>query len=331
MTKRTVLSRCVLPAASTTEAAMRAFSLGLLVLVCFFFANIGAHADNIYVASWGAANGYDIVKFDSSGNSSVFANWGFSYPTGFAFEGSGNLYVADNDANIIVKFDPSGHRSVFADSSSCLIYPMGLAFDKSGNLYTVNLSIDNNILKFDSSGHGSVFAYTSGNGYNLGLAFDTNGNLYVAEDGGSIEEFDPNGSRSVFASTYLNNPHGLAFDSSGNLYVANGGNGDAGSQSIAKFDSSGHGSVLATSGLNIPWGLGFDSSGNLYVVNADIGTGTGSIEKFDSNGIDFGVFVSGLSNPMFIAIQVPEPATWSLLALGVIALLGTRRFHRHSL
>jgi hypothetical protein len=62
-------------------------------------------------------------------------------------------------------------------------------------------------------------------------------NLFVSGVNGGIEEFDPSGAGTVFASSEpvsgLHIPRGLAFDSAGNLYVANLGN-----NTIEKFTSS---------------------------------------------------------------------------------------------
>lgn len=66
-----------------------------------------------------------------------------------------------------------------------------------------------------------------------------------------------------------------------------------------------------------------------------------SIETFNSDGVG-SVFASGLNGPLFLAFtndagvplplanqvrpaQVPEPSTWALFALSLLALLGTAR------
>ena len=72
------------------------------MLVCLFFANDPAHADDIYVAT---AYSNTIVKFDSNGNGSVFANSGLNQPRELAFDSSGNLYAANYGNSTIVKFD----------------------------------------------------------------------------------------------------------------------------------------------------------------------------------------------------------------------------------
>jgi DNA-binding beta-propeller fold protein YncE len=105
----------------------------------------------------------------------------------------------------------------------------------------------------------------------------------------------------------------------GNLYVAN-----LGGDTIEKFNSSGVGTVFASSGDNGSMGLAFDSAGNLYAANFSNNT----IEEFSSSGVGTVFASTGLDEPIGIAIQVPEPATSSLLALGVAALLGGRRLRR---
>jgi WD40 repeat protein len=121
---------------------------------------------------------------------------------------------------------------------------------------------------------------------------------------------------SVFASGLVDEPWGLAFNSIGNLYAAIGEQGDE----IDKFDSSGNRSTFASGLENTLSGLAFDSGDNLYVGCWRSGT----IDKFDSSG-NMSIFASGLNNPQFIAVQVPEPATMSLLAFGGLSLLRRRR------
>jgi DNA-binding beta-propeller fold protein YncE len=158
----------------------------------------------------------------------------------------------------------------------------------------------------------------------FGLAFDSSGNLYVANYGNygnnTIMKFAPNGTGSLFASissSGLVNPVGLAFDSSGNLYVACSGN-----NTIMKFTTSGTGSLFASSGLDEPRGLAFDSSGNLYVANS----GNNTIEEFTPNGTGSLFASGGLDEPYFIAVEVPEPSIWAMLATGVGALFCVRCF-----
>lgn len=147
----------------------------------------------------------------------------------------------------------------------------------------------------------------------------------------TIVKFDSSGYGSVWANSGLVDPYGLAFDGNGNLFVANNGN-----NTIEKFDSTGHGSLFAdaNAGLSWPMGLAFDDSGNLYVANTHFYPGVGGdgyIEKFDSSGNGTVFATGGMKWFGFMTIQVPEPGTWALVALGAATLFGSRRLRRRSL
>ena len=226
----------------------RKYLLGLSILVCFLFGNVGANADTLYVSEYSAQA---IDKVDSSGSSSIFASMPLA--SGLAFDGSGNLYAeGGNGAEWwIRKYGPSGGNGTFFASVDSP--PTGLAIDSSGNLF---VAAGNNIEKFDASGNESLFASSlalAPSSFATGLAFDSGGNLY-ASWGGMILKFDPSGNRSTFASG-LHTSSGLAFDSIGNLYVAIPDNG-LGLALIDKFDSNGTKSTFVSGGyLNNPQGI----------------------------------------------------------------------------
>lgn len=147
-----------------------------------------------------------INVFTPAGVGSVFASTGLNGPTGIAFDGAGNLYVANWNSGTIEKFDSSGNASLFA---SGLSNPSGLAVDSAGNLYAANYG-GTTVEKFSPSGVGSLFA--SGLDNPSGLAFDSAGNLYVANySNNTIDKFTPAGVGSVFATNGLNIPLMLAF------------------------------------------------------------------------------------------------------------------------
>ena len=177
------------------KQATKALCLGRVAVVCFFFANDFVHADDIYEANQGNNT---IVKLDSSGNKTVFANSGLDVPSGLAFDSSGNLYAANLFNNTIEKFNTNGVGTVFA--STGLNEPESLASDKSGNLYASNYGVDT-IEKFDSSGHGSVFITSALLQTSRGLALDSHGSFYVANViSGTILKFDSSGNGTLFAS-----------------------------------------------------------------------------------------------------------------------------------
>jgi len=86
-----------------------------------------------------AAKTGTIYKITPGGVVSTFAS-GFSEPTGLAFDGSGNLYVAvfdPADFEAIFKITPAGVVSAFP-TSTAVLNSGGMAFDGSGNLYVAN-------------------------------------------------------------------------------------------------------------------------------------------------------------------------------------------------
>ncbi len=278
----------------------------LALLVCLLLGSSWCRADDIFVSA--SASGFSsftntVVKIDSNGTQTVFANTGLNDPHGLAFDTSGDLYVANVVSGQIVKLNPSGTPSVFVNSG--LAQPIGIAFDRGGNLYVANFP-SNTIVKIDSGGNETVFARTGlSNPY--GLAFDNRGNLFVSNFGNNtVEKFDASGTGTLFANTGVNQPHGLAFDTDGNLYVANAGN-----NTIEKFNACGDGTLFANTGLNNPIGLAFNSSGTLFAANAN----GDSIEEFNTSG-QGSLFASLAFSPRFIAVPAPSMCpnivgTWS--------------------
>jgi sugar lactone lactonase YvrE len=77
-----------------------------------------------------------IYEFSPDGVKSTFAT-GLLAPMALAFDGKGDLFVADGAAtgavdNTIYKYTPGGGRSTFATG---VVDPTALAFDSAGNLY----------------------------------------------------------------------------------------------------------------------------------------------------------------------------------------------------
>jgi DNA-binding beta-propeller fold protein YncE len=114
---------------------------------------------NLFVADEGGQIGAyevgnNIMKFDMSGNGSVFAaNVWPAIGGNLAFDSSGSLYLGDSE-NTILRFDSSGNSTVFANEGGGT--PRGLAFDSSGDLYMPDFG-NSTVLEFDSSGNASVF------------------------------------------------------------------------------------------------------------------------------------------------------------------------------
>ncbi|PKV50333.1 NHL repeat-containing protein [Aquimarina sp. MAR_2010_214] len=179
----------------------------------------------------------------------------FNHPQGVTVDGSGNIYVADNQNHRIRKITPAGAVSTFAGSQE------GFA---------------------DATGTGARFDNPSG------ITVDTNGNLYVADNQNHrIRKITPAAVVTTLAGRALAgfvdgpgtsarflNPTGVAVDASGNVYVA-----DRLNQRIRKVTSAGVVSTIAGSisgfadGIGTvakfrhPSGVAVDASGNVYVAD----------------------------------------------------------------
>jgi uncharacterized repeat protein (TIGR03803 family) len=255
-----------------------------------------------------------IYKFDKNGQATLFATNGvkgavLSAPTGLALDKLGNLYVVNSGNATVEIFDPQGNGTVFAHTPGAVGY--GVALDANNNVYVANSAVGNSVLKITNPG--DVVSVFVGGPFSTnvldpkGLAFDTAGNLFVANSGGFIEKFDPQGNGIKFAT--LNQPIGLAFDSASNLYVSL-----YSTSKIVKYDALGNPAVTNSLTLHpYPYGIAMDTAGNLYVA----GISDSSIEKRDPQG-NITVFASsssGLSATAFIAIQETVIAPFSFTGI----------------
>lgn len=164
-----------------------------------------------------------IVKYDSSGNSSVFSSSTGSASTfGLGFDSQGNLYSAGNTS--IMKYTPGGGGTAvtFATPAD---QPYGLAIDSNSNVYAA-LRNNNSIVSYNSSGALNWTTTLAAGSSPFGLA--VNGStLYVSNSAANtIDMYSTVNGASLGnfanASDGLSGPYGLAF-SGGTLYVANNG------------------------------------------------------------------------------------------------------------
>jgi streptogramin lyase len=281
--------------------------------------------ENLYVAD---AGNNMIRKIDTNGNVTTVAgsttsgsqngqgtNARFSGPSGVAVDTTGNLYVADQNNNMIRKIDTNGNVITLAGNNAItnaqgwsggyadgigtnarFAGPSGVAVDGSGNVYVADQ--DNNMIrKIDTNGNvttwagnntltnqwGPIGGYTNGIGTNalfsgpIGVAVDGSGNVYVADKYNSaIRRIDTNDvvTTVIADSSVFYGPMGVAVDGSGNLFVT-----DSDGNAIREISATGVLTTLAggSYGLGMqnglgtnatfsgPTGIAVDAVGHIYV------------------------------------------------------------------
>lgn len=147
--------------------------------------------------------GSGVTGYSGDGGSATAAK--LAFPLGIAMDGSGNIYIADANNNVVRKVTAGGIISTFAGNgagkyagdggpaaSASLNIPSDVAVDAAGNVYIADAG-NNRVRKVS----GGIITTVAG--------IDTNG---FAGDGGPAID------------AMLNYPWGLTTDSEGNVYLA---------------------------------------------------------------------------------------------------------------
>jgi hypothetical protein len=277
-----------------------------------------------------------VLKIDSLGNITTFVS-GLNSPQGLAFDGAGNLYVANTGDGTISEISPAGQLSVYA---SGLNAPTALACDPSGNLYVAS-PVTQTISKIDSTRNTSLFA--TGFAFSVDgsfLACDNSGNLY-ANTTRTVEKFDPSGNRSTVLAV-PNYVEGIAVNGAGNLYVglqnsdgiAGNGTLNTGAASYPEpFTDAEPFLPYMAGSFDAPADLAFDSEGNLFASFSQMydfaqsSTVSGVIIKFGADGQN-SVIATGVGGIYIAVAPVPEPGSWALMSCGIAVLLGFKKIRR---
>ena len=219
-------------------------------------------------------------NFGYSGDDGPATGAEINSPSGLAFDGQGNLFVADMNNHVVRKIDRNGIITTIAGTgvpgysgdggpalNAQLNLPEALAISPNGEIY-VGEAMNHVVRRIDRNGIISTVAGTGESGYTgdggpavsarlaipNGLAFDRNGNLYIADGANHVvRKVTPDGLITTFAGTgeWWRQPYGFA--------------GDRGPATGAA--------------LNRPWGIDVDDEGNVY-----IGDMNSVIRKVDLNG-----------------------------------------------
>jgi len=269
-------------------------------------------AGNIYVADYGNSL---IRKITAAGVVTTLAGSGtegmvngtgtaasFFQPTGVAVDGSGNVYVADKENNVIRKISAAGVVVTFAGTgvqgsangtaaTATFNQPTGVAVDGSGNVYVADngndmireISAAGNVTTLAGSGtEGAVNGIGTAASFfePMELVVDGSGNVYVTDYGnnlvrkittsgnvttlaGSGSSGAANGSGTAAAFDGIT---GIALDALNNVYVSDNGNNlvreISPSGNVTTFDSSGGNTLFGG-----PYGIALDATGNVYVAD----------------------------------------------------------------
>lgn len=223
-----------------------------------YVADTGNHALRVMTASGAvgtlAGSAGLSGSADGTGSAALFA-----YPAGIALDGSGNVFVADHDNDVIRKITPGGSVTTFAGAAGLpgsadgvggaarFSDPTAVAVDGGGNVFVADAG-NSTIRKITAGGSVTTFAGLAGVGgsadgvgsaarFNApqGVAADSVGNVYVADtNNNTVRKVTSNGTVTTLAgvagqggsgdgaggSARFSGPIAVAVDTAGNVYVA---------------------------------------------------------------------------------------------------------------
>ena len=198
-------------------------------------------------------------NYGFSGDGGPPINASFASPQQIAFDGNGNIYIADTGNNrvrkiangVITTVAGNGNVGLSGDGglavNAALSFPQGVAVDASGNLYIADTG-------------------------NYRIRKVVNGMISTIA-GQGIGGFSGDGGPALSASI---DPRGLAVDGAGNLLIADTQNGRV--RKIANGIITtvagegrffGDGGAATSASLNAPFAVAIDSAGAVYIADAN--------------------------------------------------------------
>ena len=216
----------------------------------------------------------NVVALTNSGTrtGNAFTGGGIQGPGALAFDGNGNVWVANNGPTVSklsangAALSPSTGYATGGVSG-----PVGIALDTSGNIWVAD-SGGNDVPVLSNTGTQITGSPYTGGGLSgpFAVAIDSTGGAWVANYTGSSLSRLSNAGETISGSPYygagMNQPIGLALDGLGNVWLVN-----SGSNSISEFLSSGRPQSGAggygSAALATPYKLAIDRSGNVWVAN----------------------------------------------------------------
>ncbi|HEY6374199.1 MAG TPA: NHL repeat-containing protein [Edaphobacter sp.] len=216
-----------------------------------------------------------VTELNSAGvraTSNPFGGAGIQGPSLLAFDGLGNVWVANSGPTVSklsangASLSPSTGFSTGGVSS-----PAALALDTSGNAWIADTG-GNAITVLSNSGVPIPGSPYTGGGINgpFAVAIDSAGGAWIANRLGSslsrLTSFGDPVAGSPYYGAGLNAPIDMAVDGLGNVWLVN-----SGSSTVSEFLSNGRpqsgGTGYGSSVLTNPFRLALDRSGNIWVAN----------------------------------------------------------------
>lgn len=242
--------------------------------------SLAVHAQVITTFAGTGASGY-------AGDGDIALHAKFASCAGVAFDGAGNIYIADRDNNVVRKVNTAGVITTFAGrgtagyigdggiaTGAMLNNPTAVATDAAGNVYIADYG-NNAVRKVAPSGKITTYAGTG--------------------DAGFTGDADSANAATLFQ------PAGLATDEMGNVYIA-----DAGNHAVRMVDAdriihtiagtgdignTGDGGLAEVARLGTPVSVALDAAGNIYIADVfnnvvkRVQAGTGVISTAAGIGI----------------------------------------------
>ena len=213
---------------------------------------------------------------------------GFNIPAGVAVDAHGNLFIGDQNNNV-VKEIPGGTGTPVTIATG-FATPDGVAVDAQGNVYVADDG--NNLIKeipFVNGAYQTPVVLASAFTFSqpFDVAVDNKGNVYAADRGhNQVVEIPVGGGAAFVIGSGFATPTGVSVDAYGNVYVADNGN------SAIKMIPAGNGTpVTLGSGFSNPFTASVDGSGNVFVADY----GNKQVKEIPINGGPIQTLGSGYS------------------------------------